>query len=80
VTSLLLYYAIIMPGCITNFCASPTVNSIYAGPVTEVNALAYRYPIANYGMERYRHTSFLTCKISDHTSSATGVIIVPFKW
>jgi len=24
-------------------------------------------------------TSFLTCKISDHASSATNVIIVPFK-
>lgn len=30
-------------------------------------------------MERFRSTSFLTCKISDHTSSATNVIVVPFK-
>jgi len=48
-----------------------------AGAIAEA---ALGYPRGGYEtLYRFRMTSFLTCKISDHTSSAANVIIVPFK-
>lgn len=66
-------------GCLTNMCVAPALNTFTYSGVTAVNAAAFKYPIEGYGLARYRHASFLTCKISDHTATGTNVIIVPFK-
>lgn len=58
-------------------CVAPSVNTVNG--VTLANALLWKHPLDGYFLGRYRHTSFLTCKISDHTATGTNVIIVPFK-
>lgn len=65
-------------GCITNYCKAPSTVSMYT-VLTYANAVLRKYPTDGYGLEKYRHTSLLTCKISDHTATGTNVIIVPFK-
>jgi hypothetical protein len=67
-------------GCLTAKCVAPgTASSVYTG-VTAANEVALKYPAGGYAeLRRMRSTSFLTCKISDHTSAATNVIVVPFK-
>jgi len=66
-------------GCITNYCVAPSVNSMWGSGVSYANAVLRKYPVDGYGIEKFRATSLLTCKISDHTATGTNVIIVPFK-
>jgi len=67
-------------GCLTNKCIPPLTTGMYGVGAGEVAEAALGYPRGGYEtLYKFRSTSFLTCKISDHTSSAANVIIVPFK-
>jgi len=68
-------------GCLTNRCVAPGTTGMYGAGAGAIAEGILGYPRGGYEtLYRFRMTSFLTCKISDHTSSAANVIIVPFKY